>query len=216
MSLRTSDTFNWNAPQKGIFRDAHIEGHGQSQPKINRVFMAPPSPNPSVIWRASVQCCERATCWRRPTRREFLTLGITLRQKCWPCFNLENMVENIEVLSGQTKIEHILTENDPVTNDLSWFTTIFSRLSTAPDWLLRWCAVATSAPGERSFRQPAAATAGRATAVAPPHLGNKGLQILFGFFVVFLWFFLFFSLGHFSLLFATFWSKNLYFAEFGN
>jgi hypothetical protein len=27
-------------------------------------------------------------------------------------------------------------------------------------------------------------------------------------------FFLFFSLGHFSLLFATFWSKNLYFAEF--
>ena len=25
---------------------------------------------------------------------------------------------------------------------------------------------------------------------------------------------LFFSLGHFSLLFATFWSKNLYFAEF--
>ena len=26
--------------------------------------------------------------------------------------------------------------------------------------------------------------------------------------------FLFFSLGHFSLLFATFWSKNLYFAEF--
>ena len=38
VSLRTSDTFNWNAPQKGIFRDAHIEGHGQSQPKINRVF----------------------------------------------------------------------------------------------------------------------------------------------------------------------------------
>ena len=26
--------------------------------------------------------------------------------------------------------------------------------------------------------------------------------------------FLFFSLGHVSLLFATFWSKNLYFAEF--
>ena len=26
--------------------------------------------------------------------------------------------------------------------------------------------------------------------------------------------FLFFSLGHFSVLFATFWSKNLYFAEF--
>ena len=30
----------------------------------------------------------------------------------------------------------------------------------------------------------------------------------------FLVFFLFFSLGHFSLLFATFWRKNLYFAEF--
>ena len=31
----------------------------------------------------------------------------------------------------------------------------------------------------------------------------------------FLLFFLFFSLGHFSLLFATLWSKDLYFAEFG-
>ena len=34
------------------------------------------------------------------------------------------------------------------------------------------------------------------------------------FFVILVLFFLFFSLGHFSLLFATFWSKNLYFAEF--
>ena len=40
------------------------------------------------------------------------------------------------------------------------------------------------------------------------------VQILFVnyFFVLFL----FFSLGHFSLLSATFWSKNLYFAEFWN
>jgi hypothetical protein len=34
------------------------------------------------------------------------------------------------------------------------------------------------------------------------------------FFVILFLLFLFFSLGHFSLLFATFWSKNLYFAEF--
>ena len=38
----------------------------------------------------------------------------------------------------------------------------------------------------------------------------KGCRFFLSFFICYL----FFSLGHFSLLFATFWSKNLYFAEF--
>ena len=40
------------------------------------------------------------------------------------------------------------------------------------------------------------------------------IWVQFFFIVVFFRFCLFFNLAHFSLLFATFWSKNLYCAEF--
>ena len=44
---------------------------------------------------------------------------------------------------------------------------------------------------------------------------SKGCRFLFDLFFFFLFFFVVFSLGHFFLLFAAFWSKTLYFAEFG-
>ena len=101
------------------------------------------------------------------------------------------MVENIEVLSGQTKIEHILKMTQ-LPMIYIWFIMVYHNFLTAQHgtWLtaamMRRCHLGS---GRTELRQPAAATAARAAAVgAPPHLGNKGLQILFGFFDVFLWF----------------------------